>query len=129
MPNSPWGAASSSVTAPWSCSSSPVTTSTGPLRAGLGQALRRRPSAGVLRSDHRHRLNRGGHRQANAALYRAVIVRMQHHEPTRAYVARRTLQGKTKAEIIRCLKRLLARETWALLRPLRTAPRTASAAS
>ncbi|MCU1612688.1 MAG: mobile element protein [Frankiales bacterium] len=77
----------------------------------------------------RHRLNRGGHRQANAALYRAVIVRMQHHEPTRAYVARRTLQGKTKAEIIRCLKRLLARETWALLRPLRTAPRRASAAS
>jgi hypothetical protein len=67
----------------------------------------------------RHRLNRGGHRQANAALYRAVIVRMQHHEPTKAYVARRTAEGKTKAEIIRCLKRLLARETWALLRPLR----------
>ncbi len=32
----------------------------------------------------RHRLNRGGHRQANAALYRVVIVRMQHHEPTKA---------------------------------------------
>jgi transposase len=75
----------------------------------------------------RHRLNRGGHRQANAALYRAVIVRMQHHEPTRTYVARRTLEGKSKAEIIRCLKRLLARETWALLRPLRTASRTAPA--
>ncbi|MFE9695136.1 transposase [Micromonospora sp. NPDC005806] len=56
---------------------------------------------------NRHRLNRGGHRQANAALYRAVIVRMQHHEPTRAYVARRTAEGKTKAEIIRCLERLL----------------------
>jgi transposase len=67
----------------------------------------------------RHRLNRGGHRQANAALYRAVIVRMQHHEPTRGYVARRTAEGKTKAEIIRCLKRLLAREIWALMRPLR----------
>lgn len=48
----------------------------------------------------RHRLNRGGHRQANAALYRVVIVRMQHHEPTKAYVARRTAEGKTKAEII-----------------------------
>ncbi len=36
----------------------------------------------------RHRLNRGGHRQANAALYRVVIVRMQHHQPTKAYVAR-----------------------------------------
>lgn len=68
----------------------------------------------------RHRLNWGGHRQANAALYRAVIVRMQHHEPTKAYVARRTAEGKSKAEIIRCLKRFLAREIWALMRPLRT---------
>lgn len=68
---------------------------------------------------NRHRLNRGGHRQANAALYRAVIVRMRFHQPTMAYVARRTTEGKTKAEIIRCLKRLLAREVWALLRPLR----------
>lgn len=68
---------------------------------------------------NRHRLNRGGHRQANAALYRVVIVRMQHHEPTKAYVARRTAEGKTKAEIIRCLKRLLARELWAAMRPLR----------
>jgi hypothetical protein len=77
---------------------------------------------------NRHRLNRGGHRQANAALYRAVIVRMQHHQPTRAYVTRRTAEGKTKAEIIRCLKRLLAREIWALLRPLRsTATPTATA--
>lgn len=67
----------------------------------------------------RHRLNRGGHRQANAALYRVVIVRMQHHEPAKTYVARRTAEGKTKAEIIRCLKRLLARELWAAMRPLR----------
>ncbi len=52
---------------------------------------------------NRHRLNRGGHRQANAALYRAVIVRMQFHEPTKAYVTRRTAEGKTKREIIRCL--------------------------
>lgn len=67
----------------------------------------------------RHRLNRGGHRQANAALYRTVIVRMQYHEPTRAYVTRRTAEGKTKPEIIRCLKRLLAREVWALTREFR----------
>lgn len=67
----------------------------------------------------RHRLNRGGHRQANAALYRVVIVRLQHHEPTKAYLARRTAQGKSKAEIIRCLKRLLARELWATMRPIR----------
>jgi transposase len=70
----------------------------------------------------RHRLNRGGHRHANAALYRTVIVRMQHHQPTRTYVTRRLAEGKTKAEIIRCLKRLLAREIWALMRPLRTSP-------
>ncbi len=76
----------------------------------------------------RHRLNRGGHRQANAALYRVVIVRMQHHEPTKAYVARRTAEGKTKSEIIRCLKRLLARELWAAMRPLRIARNLAQAA-
>lgn len=67
----------------------------------------------------RHRLNRGGHRQANSALYRAVIVRLQHHEPTKAYLERRSAEGKTKAEIVRCLKRYLAREVWALMRPLR----------
>ena len=60
----------------------------------------------------RHRLNRGGHRQANAALYRAVIVRMRFHQPTRDYVARRTADGRTKREIIRCLKRFLAREIY-----------------
>lgn len=69
----------------------------------------------------RHRLNRGGHRQANAALYRVVIVRRQHDEPTKTYVARRIAEGKTKAEIIRCLKRLLARKLWAAMRPLRYA--------
>jgi transposase len=44
--------------------------------------------------------NRGGHRQANAALYRTVIVRIQYHEPTIAYVTRRTAEGKTKPAII-----------------------------
>jgi transposase len=58
----------------------------------------------------RHRLNRGGHRQANAALYRVVIVRMRHHQPTLDYVRRRTAEGKAKMEIIRCLKRFVARE-------------------
>ena len=64
----------------------------------------------------RHRLNRGGHRHANAAIYRTVIVRMRHHDATRAYVARRTADGRTKAEIIRCLKCYVAREIWALLK-------------
>jgi hypothetical protein len=51
----------------------------------------------------RHRLNRGGNRQANAALYRIVLVRLRYHQPTKAYVARRLAEGKSKQEIIRCL--------------------------
>lgn len=58
----------------------------------------------------RHRLNRGGNRQANAALYRVVITRMRGHQPTLDYVKRRTAEGKSKAEIIRCLKRYVIRE-------------------
>ena len=58
----------------------------------------------------RHRLNRGGNRQANAALYRVVITRMRGHRPTLDYVKRRTAEGKSKPEIIRCLKRYVARE-------------------
>lgn len=61
---------------------------------------------------NRHRLSRGGHRQANSALYRTVIVRMRFHQPTIAYVARRTAEGRTKRDIIRCLKRVLAREIY-----------------
>ena len=58
----------------------------------------------------RHRLNRGGHRQANAALYRVVIVRMRNHQPTIDYARRRIAEGKSKPEIIRCLKRFVVRE-------------------
>ena len=58
----------------------------------------------------RHRLNRGGHRQANAALHRVAVVRMRTHRPTIDHVRRRTAEGKTKREIIRCLKRFVARE-------------------
>lgn len=75
------------------------------------------PASSGLRT--RHRLNRGGHRQANAALYRTVIVRLRFHQPTIDYVTRRTAEGKTKAEIIRCLKRYVAREIWAYLHPKR----------
>ena len=60
----------------------------------------------------RHRLNRGGNRQANAALYRVVVGRMRSHQPTLDYVARRTAEGKATREIIRCLKRFLAREIY-----------------
>ncbi|GAB3117519.1 IS110 family transposase [Janibacter alkaliphilus] len=78
---------------------------------------------------NRHRLNRGGHRQANAALYRIVIVRMRLDERTKTYVTRRTAEGKTKSEIIRCLKRHLIREIWRTTRHLRTQEQTAPAAA
>jgi transposase len=77
------------------CGSSPVEASSGKTR--------------------RHRLNRGGDRQANAALHRIVIVRLRWHQPTRDYAARRTTEGKTRKEIIRCLKRYVAREIFAVL--------------
>ncbi len=71
--------------------------------------------AGSGRTSGRHRLNRGGNRQANAALYRVVIVRMRWHPPTIAYVERRTAEGLSKKDIIRCLKRFVARELYHLL--------------
>ncbi len=63
----------------------------------------------------RHRLNRGGNRQANHALWRIAIVRMQTHAETKAYVERRRAEGKTDREIIRCLKRFIAREIYRYL--------------
>jgi transposase len=73
----------------------------------------------------RHRLNRGGNRQANAALYRAVLVRLRYHQPTRDYMTRRTTEGKTKKEIIRCLKRYLAREIYTALQKINKAAQPA----
>jgi transposase len=64
----------------------------------------------------RHRLNRGGNREANHALWRIVITRMSAHPATRAYVERRTKEGLSKKEIIRCLKRYVAREVYPYLR-------------
>jgi hypothetical protein len=60
----------------------------------------------------RHRLNRGGDRQANNALWHTVMVRLSCHQPTRDYMARRTTEGLSKKEIIRCLKRYVAREVY-----------------
>ncbi|MBD3141562.1 IS110 family RNA-guided transposase [Microbispora bryophytorum] len=63
----------------------------------------------------RHRLNRGGDRQANKALYRVVICRLRWDPRTRAYMARRTKDGLSKKEIIRCLKRYVARELYRII--------------
>jgi transposase len=72
---------------------------TAPLEASSGKVVR-------------HRLNRGGNRQANSALYRIVISRMSNHPPTRDYVARRRAEGKSTGEIVRVLKRYVAREVY-----------------
>ena len=63
----------------------------------------------------RHRLNRGGDRQANAALYRVVLSRLRWDPRTRAYMERRTKDGLSKKEIIRCLKRYVARELYQII--------------
>ena len=73
-----------------------------PVQASSGQTVR-------------HRLNRGGNRQANQALWRIATTRMRTDTATQDYVARRQAEGKNKREIIRCLKRHIAREIYRLL--------------
>lgn len=63
----------------------------------------------------RHRLNRGGDRQLNSALWRITMVRLSSDAATRAYLDRRVSEGKTKTEAIRCIKRYIAREVFAAL--------------
>ena len=60
----------------------------------------------------RWRLNRGGDRNANSALYRIVLTRMSSHDETRRYVTRRRAEGLSTAEIMRCLKRYVARQVF-----------------
>jgi transposase len=65
----------------------------------------------------RHRLIHGRDPRANAALHRAVVTRTHWHEPTKIYVERRTAEGKTKPEIVRCLKRYVARQLYRRVLP------------
>jgi transposase len=74
-----------------------VLSGTSPLEASSGRTVR-------------HRLNRGGDRALNSALHTIAMVRMRCCPRTKAYVARRTAEGKTTREIRRCLKRYIARE-------------------
>jgi transposase len=64
----------------------------------------------------RHRLDRGGNRQLNAALYRIAITQSRYHPAARAYLERKQTEGKSKREAIRCLKRLLARTVFNTLK-------------
>jgi transposase len=66
---------------------------------------------------NRHRLDRGGNRQINAAIHRVAITRARCHPETKAYIARKRSEGKTNRQAIRCLKRHLARRIWHLLQP------------
>jgi transposase len=66
---------------------------------------------------NRHRLDRGGNRQINAAIHRIAITRSRCHPETKAYLARKRAEGKTSTEAIRCLKRHLTRRIWHLLQP------------
>ena len=68
---------------------------------------------------NRHRHNKGGNRQGNVALHRIAIVRLRYHQPTRDYAARKTREGKDKLEIIRCVKRFIAREAYRALIAIR----------
>ena len=77
------------------------------------------PASSGLRT--RHRLNRGGDRQANRALHGIVLTRLAHDERTRRYLARRTSEGLGKREVMRCLKRYVVREVFPLLVPARAA--------
>jgi transposase len=63
----------------------------------------------------RHRLNRGGDRRANSALYTIVLTRLGRDQRTRDYAQRRTTEGKSKKDIIRCLKRYVAREVFPII--------------
>ena len=62
------------------------------------------------------RLNPGGDRAANRALHMITVVRMRWHPDTRAYVARRTTEGLSKRELMRCLKRYIARQVFHTIR-------------
>jgi transposase len=64
---------------------------------------------------HRHRLNRGGDRQGNRALWWIVMSRLRNDPRTQQYARRRSAEGKSNREIIRCLKRYVAREVFAVL--------------
>ena len=66
-------------------------------------------------SSDRHRLNRGGDRQANAALWRIALVRLNCDQRTKDYLTKRVSDGKSKTEAIRCLKRYIAREVFSAL--------------
>jgi transposase len=98
------------------------------LLAGIGPIDRFRSDAQLARHGgvapleassgrtQRHRLDRGGNRQLNAALYRIAITQARYHAPAREYLERKRSEGKSRREALRCLKRLLARVVYNTLK-------------
>ena len=96
---------------PASCSSPPARTSSGSAAtSSFARLCGASPIPASSGKTTRHRLNHGGDRQANRALHLIAVCRLRYCARTRAYANRRTAEGKTKPEIIRCLKRYIARE-------------------
>ena len=91
------GAAAEPVLAAWGIDTDGKLCGVCPLEASSGKTVR-------------HQLNRGGNRDANRALHVILVVRLRRHQPTRDYLTRRLGQGKTKNEIMRCLKRYITRQ-------------------
>lgn len=67
---------------------------------------------------HRHRLNRRGNRQLNAALHRIAITQLRMHDPAKTFVARKKAEGMSNREALRCLKRQLARRVFNTMRTI-----------
>jgi transposase len=88
------------------------------------ERLRSEASSGKTQ---RHRLNRGGDRQANCALHTIVLARLRWDERTRRYVDRCITAGRTRREAIRCLKRYVAREIYRLIKQPQRTTTTAAA--
>ena len=98
---------------PDSCSSPPVRTSTG--FTGRRPSRRYAAQSPIPASSGKttcHRLNPGGDRQANRALHLIAVCRLRYCDRTRAYAERRAHEGKSQREIMRCLKRYIAREVY-----------------
>lgn len=78
-------------------------------------------------ASHRHRLNRRGNRQLNAALHRIAVTQVRIHEPARAFVARKRAEGMSNREALRCLKRQLARAVFTTMRTMKSPAAEAAA--
>ena len=85
--------------------------------AKLARAAGVAPIPGSSGKANRHRLDRGGNRQINAAIHRVAVTRLRCHPETQDYFARKKAEANSTKEAIRCLKRHLARRIWHLLQP------------